>query len=71
MAKWLRDVEGITPTANEFIEPLKTLAHYVSSWDKPQERKALDDGSPLLIRGWPGHAFWIAKFGDARGAAVS
>ncbi|MDE0815384.1 MAG: hypothetical protein OSB46_15555 [Alphaproteobacteria bacterium] len=70
MASWLRDVEGITLAAHEIIESLKTLDHYVSSWGELQERKVLDVDSPLLIRRGPEYAFWIAAFGDARGAAV-
>mgnify|MGYP000333065548 CR=1 FL=1 len=70
MANWLRDVDGITLAAHEIIESLKTLDHYVSSWGELQERKVLDVDSPLLIRRGPEYAFWIAAFGDARGAAI-
>lgn len=70
MANWLRDVEGIAAAADEIIGSVKSLDHYVSIWGEPQERQALDDGSPLLIWRGPGYAFWIAEFGDARGAAV-
>ncbi len=70
MADWLRDVEGITPESDEIIGSIKPLDHYVTSWGEPQERRALGDGSPLLIWRGPGYAFWIAEFGDARGAAV-
>lgn len=70
MASWLRDVEDITLAAHEIIESLKTLDHYVSSWGELQERKALNVDSPLLIWHGPEYAFWIAAFGDARGAAV-
>ena len=70
MANWLRDVEGIAAASDEIIGSVKSLDHYVSIWGEPQERQALDDGSPLLIWRGPGYAFWIAEFGDARGAAV-
>ena len=59
MVNWLRNVEDITLAAHEIIESLKILDHYVSSWD-----------SPLLIWHGPEYAFWIAAFGDARGAVV-
>lgn len=70
MAVWLRDVEGITPEADEIVQSVKSLDHYIESWGEPQERKQLADGSPLLIWRGPGYGFWIAEFGDARGAAV-
>ncbi|MFT6581573.1 MAG: hypothetical protein ACJAU6_002012 [Alphaproteobacteria bacterium] len=70
MAVWLQEVEGITPTTEEIVASVKPLDHYIESWGEPQAREQLGDGSPLLIWRGPGYGFWIAEFGDARGAAV-
>ena len=70
MAKWLRDREGDTPENNEIVGTRKTLDHYVACWGSPLETATLENGAPLSVWRSEGYAFYVADFGDVRGAAV-
>ena len=70
MAKWLREREGDPPETDEIVGTKKSLDYYVECWGAPQETATLEDGASLSIWRGEGYAFFIADFGDVRGAAV-